>query len=365
MTERPLRVAVFGAGGIGSVAIHTLKKRPGHDLVGVWVRSPEKVGLDPCELVGGEPTGLKTTNDVEAILALGLDCAVYMANPSDREGVTVPLFERLLKAGVNIVTTTTSRAVYPKNFEPHGARLEAAAQAGRASFYTSGIEPGFAADYLPLVLSTQSSSVRSVYAAEIAIYDDYPIAEALMDGMGFGMPMDYVPHLAQRGAVEAIWGGQVTMMADALGVKLDGLRGTFEKAVSPRTFEVACGTIREGTCGAVRIQVIGVVNGRDAITVEHVNRMAHDIATDWPTAQADITYVCRIAGDPNIENSMSFSLDDAKAWGPAIQGMVVGAGATVATSMRAVNAIPYVVAAPPGLHSALTLPVTVPQGAFA
>ena len=40
------------------------------------------------------------------------------------------------------------------------------------------------------------------------------------------------------------------------------------------------------------------------------------------------------------------------------------AGAMVATTMRVVNAIPFVVDGPPGLLSSLDLPLTVPQHAI-
>ena len=36
----------------------------------------------------------------------------------------------------------------------------------------------------------------------------------------------------------------------------------------------------------------------------------------------------------------------------------------VATAMRAVNAVPYLVDAGPGLRTALELPITAPKGAF-
>jgi hypothetical protein len=36
----------------------------------------------------------------------------------------------------------------------------------------------------------------------------------------------------------------------------------------------------------------------------------------------------------------------------------------IATAMRVVNAIPYVCDAPPGLVSALDLPLTLPKGAL-
>jgi hypothetical protein len=42
--------------------------------------------------------------------------------------------------------------------------------------------------------------------------------------------------------------------------------------------------IEEGTVGAVRLETTGVVNERDVIMVEHVNRMADDLAPHWPTA---------------------------------------------------------------------------------
>ena len=39
-------------------------------------------------------------------------------------------------------------------------------------------------------------------------------------------------------------------------------------------------------------------------------------------------------------------------------------GAMVATAMRIVNAVPYVIAAPPGLVSSLDLPITAPRDTF-
>ena len=39
-------------------------------------------------------------------------------------------------------------------------------------------------------------------------------------------------------------------------------------------------------------------------------------------------------------------------------------GAMVATAMRAVNAVPYLVDAAPGLRTALDLPITAPRFAF-
>ncbi len=63
------RVVVWATGGIGSIAIRTIARRPDLDLVGVWVHSPDKVGRDAGELANGEPIGLAATDDADATVA--------------------------------------------------------------------------------------------------------------------------------------------------------------------------------------------------------------------------------------------------------------------------------------------------------
>ena len=123
------------------------------------------------------------------------------------------------------------------------------------------------------------------------------------------------------------------------------------------------GTVEAGTCGALRMQAIGVVDGREAIVIEHVTRLAHDVAPDWPTGIGDLSYRVQITGDPDIDCSLAATLRAPQRAG--IAGMTSGAGAMVATAMRVVNAIPYVVAADPGLVSSVDLPLAIPKDAFA
>jgi hypothetical protein len=110
------------------------------------------------------------------------------------------------------------------------------------------------------------------------------------------------------------------------------------------------------------MQAIGVVDGREAIVVEHVTRLAHDVAPEWPTGIGDLSYRIVISGDPDIECTLAATLKDPKRAG--IAGMTSGAGAMVATAMRVLNAVPYVVAAQPGLLSSVDLPLTIPRNAL-
>lgn len=360
MADKPLRVVVWSTGGIGSIAVRAVAENPSTDLVGVWVHSPDKAGRDAGDVVGINPIGVTTTNDADALIALRPDCVVYAANGPERDAAAVPDYVRLLEAGINVVSTSTNRLIHPASFEPEAWRTQllTAARAGGASLYASGIEPGFAADHLVLMLATQSKSITKIHASEIAMYDDYPVAETMRDAMGFGLPLDATPYLAYPGAIAFQWGPGLRLIADGLGYQVDEIRERFDRVATDRDLHVAFGTAEAGTCGALRTQAIAVIDGREAIIIEHVNRLAPDLGLEWGDRVDRPVYQVRIDGEPDIVCSMNASLRDPGAAGST---MDAGAGAMVSTAMRVVNAIPYVVQARPGLLTALDLPLTLPR----
>ncbi len=355
--EEPIRSVVWSTGGVGAIAIDAISRRPDLELVGVWVHSPEKVGKDVGELAGGAPLGVMATNDADALIALAPDCVVYAASGPQRDGAAVPDYMRLLGAGINVVSTSSTSLVYPPSYFAPDRRdqLEAAAKAGGASFYASGIFPGFASDQLALLVTTQSKNIRTITASEVALNDHYPVADVMMDGMGFGRPLDFAPMLSTPGFIEMAWKAPIFLMASGLGVEVEEVRGSLDRELTGRDIEVAFGTIKSGTCGAVRTRAAGVVNGREAIVIEHVIRMARDVAPDWPTSDFDATYRVDIDGDPDIHCAMT--LGEAAGHG-------AGHAAMASTAMRVVNAIPYVVEAAPGLLSSLDIPTTLPRHVF-
>jgi hypothetical protein len=354
---RVLRTQVWSTGGVGKIAIDAISRRPDMELVGVWVHSPEKVGRDAGELAGIEPLGVAATNDADALIALAPDAVVYAASGPERDGAAVPDYLRLLEAGINVVSTSSTSLVYPPSYFVPDWRdqLEAAAKSGGASFYGSGIFPGFASDQLALLMTTQSKNIRTITASEIALNDHYPVADVMMDGMGFGRPLDFEPMLSKPGFIEMAWKAPLYLIASGLGVEVEEVRGSLDRELTDRDIEVAFGTIEAGTCGAVRTRAAGVVDGREAIVIEHVIRMARHVAPDWPTSDSDATYRVDIEGDPDIHCVLTLG---------AAEGHGAGRAAMASTAMRVVNAIPYVVDAPPGLLSSLDIPTTLPRHVF-
>ena len=348
------RVVGWSTGGVGRLAIRAVARRPDLELVGVWVHSEEKEGVDAGTLAGIDPVGIAATRDADVLLALEPDCICYSASGEQQDAGAVPDLVRMLEAGVNVVSVSTPGLVHPAGYRPEWREaLETAAAKGGASLYASGIEPGFAGDQLPLTLITMSDTVRSVRTQEIFRYDGYPVTFVMFEVFGFGKPPEHDAIMSMPGVQSGTWGPPVRMLADRLGVELDEIRETYEKVVTPRTLQVAAGTIEAGTVGAVRFETIGVVHGRDAIIIEHVNRMADDLAPEWPTAARDGTYRIMVEGNPDLTCELTVG-----------QPATASDDGMVATTMRLVNAIPYVCDAPPGLVSSLDLPLTTPRFAI-
>jgi hypothetical protein len=351
---RRYRVVQWSTGEVGSIAVRVLAARPDLELAGVWVHSAAKSGRDAGELAGTAPLGVAATSDADALLALAPDCVCYTASGESRPDACVADISRMLAAGINVVTTSIPGLVHPAGYNPkHVDQLAAACRAGGASLYASGIEPGFAGDQLVLTLATLSNKIRSVRTQEIFTYADYPVAFTMFEVFGFGKPPEHRAIMQIPGIQTSSWGPPVRMVADHLGAQLDAIRETYDKRVTDRRLEVAAGVIEPGTVAAVRFETIGVVDGRDAIVIEHVNRMADDIAPDWPTAARDGTYRIVFEGDPDMTCELQMGTPDT----------FVDAG-LVGTAMRVINAIPYVCEAAPGLVTSADLPATLPRHAF-
>ena len=100
-TDRPLRVIQWTTGNIGRRSLHAIIGRPDLELAGVYAHGADKVGVDAADLAGWpEPTGVRATNDIDALLTLGADACCY--NPL---WPSVDELVRLLESGVNVCTS--------------------------------------------------------------------------------------------------------------------------------------------------------------------------------------------------------------------------------------------------------------------
>ena len=353
------RVIQWSTGNVGTHALHGIITHPDLELAGLWVHSPAKAGKDAGELCGLAPTGVTASNDVDEVLALDADVVCYTATADLRPGEAVDDLCRILAAGKNVVSSSLVMLVHPPADQTGWAqKITAACEEGGVSCFTSGIDPGWANDILPLLLTGTCERVDSVRVQEVLNYATYNQPEVLFGTMGFGQPLDATPILLIPGALSMAWGGTVHAIAHGLGVELEEVREVHERLPAPTTFSIKSGTVEEGTTAALRFEVQGIVDGEPRIVVEHVTRLRDDLAPDWPQHPHGGGYRVDITGSPSYRVDLSMEGPDGDE----------NTGGLISTAMRLLNAIPAVVDAAPGMLGPLDLPLVtgrhvMPHGA--
>jgi 4-hydroxy-tetrahydrodipicolinate reductase len=344
------KVVQWSTGNVGRNTLAGILARPDLELTGCYTSSESRVGRDAGALAGLGDTGIRATNDAEALLAARPDCVVYTSMADTRIFEALDDLARILRAGVNVVSSAPVFLQFPDG--SLDAPIREAALNGKASIWVNGIDPGFANDWLPLSLTSISERIDEVRCLEVLNYATYDQGTVLFDIMGFGRPLDELPMLLQPGILTMAWGSVVRQIAAGLGVELDVIEERHTRLPAAEAFDVKSGRIEAGTAAALRFEVRGMVGGRAIIVLEHVTRLRDDLGPDWPQPAGQGCYRVEVRGEPNYTLDLQLLGSD---------GDHNTAGLK-ATAMRLVNAIPAVVEAPPGLLTALDLPLITGRG---
>ncbi len=356
--DRRLRVVQWGTGPVGAASLRGIAARPDLDLVGVWVSSPAKAGRDAGDLAGLDVAlGVTATQDADQLFALAPDAILYNAQADERPMEALADLCRILAAGINVLASGPTLLQYPYGAVPAEAiaQVQDAALAGNASLWVNGIDPGFANDVLPLLLTGVCTRIDSVRCLELLDYSTYANHDMMFNMMGFGRPLDYVPMISMPGMLSTALAVTVRQLAAALGSELDEVTEHYDRRIATEELHVAAGTIEAGTTGAMRFGVDGRIQGRAVFSLEHVTRLHPDLAPEWPKPAGKGSYRVEVRGDPDLDLDLRLSGPD---------GNPVTAGFSL-TAMRLVNAVPAVCAARPGLITAIDLPLVVGRGLVA
>ena len=349
-----IRTAVWGTGNVGRAAIRAVDAHPGLELTAVLVNNPEKIGRDAGDLAGMDrELGIAATNNVAAVIdGSGIEAVVYAASGDIRPDEALADVVRALKAGA-IVVTPALYAMYDPPSAPEELRdaVTAAIAEGGGTLFVSGIDPGWGNDILPVLATGLGSVVEQVRCQEIFDYTTYDQPDSVRFLIGMGEAMDYEPPMVAPTIPTMVWGGQVRLIARALGVEIDEIRETVERRALDETVEnAAMGTFNAGTQGALRFEVQGIVDGEPLIIVEHVTRIHPSCATDWPMPPdgGDGAHRVVIEGQPRIEITVEAT----------DEGGNRAAGGNATAVGRIVNAIPWLRENGSGLYDALEVPLT-------
>lgn len=329
-----VRVVVLGTGQMGRAIVELLLEKPGLELVGAFARRRARGGTDLGLALGhAEPIGLAIESDLAALLERTQPAVAIQATCSrvtEAEGEIAACLGR----GVHVISIA-EEMVWPAAASPEcAARLDALAQANGVVAIGTGINPGFVLDTLVVTLTGACAQVDAIRARRVN--DLSPYGPTVLRSQGVGLTPDAFREAVRHGTVVGHVGFResMAMVAAALGWKLERVEESREPIVTTVARETPHVAIAPGSVAGCRHTATGFVDGRARIRFEHPQQIR-------PESEGIVTEdVLEIDGRPEVRLSGS----------PEIPG-------GVATAALAVNLVPRVLRAPPGLRSMLDLPV--------
>jgi hypothetical protein len=342
---KPLRVIQWTTGNVGRRSLEAIIERDDMELVGVYAHGAAKVGRDAAELCSrDEPTGILATDSLDDLLALSPDACCYNPLWSSTDELVA-----LLAAGINVCTTAgwiTGGKLPATELD----RIRAACESGGSTMFGSGAHPGIT-NMVAMVLSGACNRVDEVRITESVDCSTYASA-GTQTAMGFSQDPE-TPGLAESVRRESeVFAESAAMMADAMGVTLDRLTFDVEFTAATADSDLGFMKIPEGTIAGVYGFHRGWVGDRNVVSVGFNWTMGEHVVPPKPLAHG---HVIQVFGVPNMR-TVIHCLPPKDGSFPAEEWMELG---MIYTAMPVTNAVPRVVAAPPGIVTLADLPPVV------
>jgi 2,4-diaminopentanoate dehydrogenase len=336
-----IRVIQWATGPVGSVQLAEVIDNPEFDLVGLFVYSPDKVGVDDATLVGRPATGIVATNDKAAILALDADIVLHSASKAYGFDANTDDIVALLETGKSVVTVT-SYAHLPTLGSAVNDRIRKACAVGRSRFCAAGEHPGFMLEKLAVSLTALSQRVDTITVQQFVDCSHVPEERMLVDLMGMGKrPEEISIESPAFRSVSTQSEQAIGAAADALGVPIDHIDHVIRTATSPNDVTLDCTTLPAGTVVGQILSWTGYHDSKPVLVVEEYWTCTPDIP-DWDLTLDGHTVRIRVDGVPNIDAEVRVDTDP-------IAHFANVSGGFVAVGISALRAIPHVLKAPPGV----------------
>ena len=329
----PIRLLLVGTGQMGAGIARLALGKPRLALVGVWARRADRAGHDAGPLLGlGRDIGLPIAGDLAELVRSSRPQVAIQATCSR----LVDAFDEialLLQAGVNVISIAEEMA-WPAAASPAlAARLDALAVENGASLVGTGVNPGFVLDWLPIVLSGACAEVRAVHAERVN--DLSPYGPTVLRGQGVGLtPAQFETGLRDGSVVGHLGFPQsIRMIAAALGWEIERLEEQREPIVSTVPRRTPFVQVETGQVAGCRHTATAWSRGRPVITLVHPQQIHPGLegVRTGDSIRLEGTPVIHLAGSPEIPGG-------------------------IATQALAVNLVPRILDAAPGLHAVTDLP---------
>ena len=331
-----IKVVIWGFGAMGKGMADMILSKKGVEITGVCDLHPDLVGksmFNATKVTQGNHLDVIVSDDIESLLNKE-NCDLVLLATDSYTRKAFPKMKMILEKGINVISTAEEMA-YPKAQEPELAKeLNDIAKANGVTVLGTGINPGFIMDLLVIALSGVMNDVTHIEANRVNSLS--PFGPAVMEEQGVGITLDEFNHGVETDTLAGHVGfaESVYMIADAIGVKLDGFEQQMKPIVTTIDRKSPYGFAAAGNIAGVNMTGQGIIDNEVFIDMKHPQQIEPEMEG---THTGD--YI-NIKGTPNVHMAIT----------PEIDG-------GIGTIAMCVNMIPHVLNSRPGLKTMIDLPV--------
>ena len=330
----PIRVLVLGTGQMGSGIARLVLEKAGLELVGAYGRRVHRVGMDLGQAIGLDTMlGIPISVDLERLITeTHPEIAIQATCSTTADAMTE--ISTLLRHGVNVISIAEEMAYAKHSSPPIAEELHWQAVKQGVSVLGTGVNPGFVLDLLVITLTGVCADIQSITARRVN--DLSPFGLSVLKTQGVGLSLQDFETGLQNGTVVGHIGfaESMHMIAKAVGWEIDDIQETREPIVSTVPRKTPSITIEPGQVAGCKHTAVAYIAGEPVITLIHPQQVLPHLEG------VETGDMIEIKGTPDIKLAGS----------PEIPG-------GQATIALAVNMIPRVLNAAPGLYNMADLPV--------
>lgn len=296
-----IRVIQWATGAMGKTCLRAVIDHADLELVGLYVHSAEKAGLDAGEIARRAKTGVIASDSLEDILALDADVVLHcplLKFPYDAYDDDVC---RLLASGKNLISINNyfSADALPEHIS---SRLYESCILGNSTLAGTGLNPGFVAERVGVMASAICLELDSVKTREVFDCLEMPNKDYVFGVMGMGSNPDTWDPVNGTFAnlFRQMYSQSVHRLAKSLELELDQIESDNQITLAPTDIHARSGVIRKGTVAATNWQHHGVIDGRRVIT-HSVNWI---MGKDLPGYENARHWEVAVRGKPGIDIQM-------------------------------------------------------------
>jgi len=327
-------IRILGTGQMGSGIARLITEKEGLELVGAFGRQRGHGGVDLGRSIGlDRDLRIPISNDLVNTIKTTKPQIAIQATCS-RLADAIEEIATLLRHDVSVISIAEEMA-YPACVSTARANeLHDLAVAHGVGVLGTGVNPGFVLDLLVITLTGVCARIESITATRVN--DLSPYGPTVLHSQGVGLTPEQFYTALQNGTVVGHVGfpESIHMIAGAVGWEVTRIVETREPIIAQIARQTPFVNVAPGEVAGCLHKAVAYRENKAVITLIHPQQVQPElegIATGDTIEILGEPYV-RLAGSPEIP----------------------GGAATIAL---AVNMIPHVLNASPGLHTMADLPV--------